>query len=58
MESVRARQHEYNNRMMAISAAVMTTGTLDEAKAKITELTGQISLSPSDRELLKCDSKL
>ena len=58
VESVRARQHEYNNRMMAISAAVMTTGTLDEAKAKITELTGQISLSPSDRELLKCDSKL
>lgn len=53
VESVRARQHEYNNRMMAISAAVMTTGTLDEAKAKITELTGQISLSPSDRELLK-----
>ena len=58
VESVRAQQHEYNNRMMAISAAVMTTGTLDEAKAKITELTGQISLSPSDRELLKCDSKL
>ena len=50
--------HKYNNRMMAISAAVMTTGTLDEAKAKITELTGQISLNPSDRELLKCDSKV
>ena len=44
--------------MMAISAAVMTTGTLDEAKAKITELTGQINLNPSDRELLKCDSKV
>ena len=58
VESVRAQQHEYNNRMMAISAAVMTTGTLDEAKAKITELTGQISLNPSDRELLKCDSKV
>ena len=33
VESVRSRQHEYNNRMMAISAAVMTTGTLDEAKS-------------------------
>lgn len=58
VESVRARQHEYNNRMMAISAAVMTSETLNEAKSKIAELTGQISLNPSDRELLKCDSKV
>lgn len=58
VESVRARQHEYNNRMMAISAAMVTSETLDEAKIKVTELVGQVSLEATDRELLKCDSKV
>ena len=58
VESVRARQHEYNNRMMAISAAMMTSETLEEAKIKVAELAGQVSLEATDRELLKCDSKV
>lgn len=58
VESVRARQHEYNNRMMAVSAAMVTSETLDEAKIKVTELVGQVSLEATDRELLKCDSKV
>lgn len=58
VESVRARQHEYNNRLMAISAVMLTAETLEEAKGKVAELAGQISLEPNDRELLKCDSKV
>lgn len=58
VESVRARQHEYNNRLMAISAAMLTAETLEEAKGKVAELAGQVSLEPNDRELLKCDSKV
>lgn len=58
VESVRARQHEYNNRMMAISAAMVTSETLEEAKIKVAELVGQVSLEATDRELLKCDSKV
>ena len=49
VESVRARQHEYNNRMMAISAAMVTSETLDEAKIKVAELAGQVSLEATDR---------
>lgn len=58
VESVRARQHEYNNRMMAISAAMVTSETLEEAQRKVAELAGQVSLETTDRELLKCDSKV
>ena len=58
VESVRARQHEYNNRMMAISAAMVTSKTLEEAQRKVAELAGQVSLEATDRELLKCDSKV
>jgi len=58
VESVRARQHEYNNRMMAISAAMVTSETLEEAQRKVAELVGQVSLEATDRELLKCDSKV
>lgn len=58
VESVRARQHEYNNRMMAISAAMVTSETLEEAKSKVAELAGQVSLEVTDRELLRCDSKV
>ena len=58
VESVRARQHEYNNRMMAISAAMVTSETLEEAQRKVAELAGQVSLATTDRELLKCDSKV
>ena len=58
VESVRARQHEYNNRLMAISAAMTTSETLEEAQRKVAELAGKISLEATDRELLKCDSKV
>ena len=58
VESVRARQHEFNNQMMAVSAAVNTADTLDEARKAVAGLTGQAGLDVTDRELLKCDSKV
>ena len=58
VESVRARQHEFNNRMMAVSAAVSTADSLEDAQRAVAALTGGIALNRVDRELLKCDSKV
>mgnify|MGYP001026331575 FL=1 len=58
VESVRARQHEFNNQMMAVSAAVNTADTLNEARKAVASLTGRAGLDVTDRELLKCDSKV
>lgn len=58
VESVRARQHEFNNRMMAVSAAVNTADTLEEVRSSVAGLIGQIGLDVTERELLKCDSKV
>ena len=58
VESVRARQHEFNNQMMAVSAAVNTADTLNEARKAVASLTGRAGLDVADRELLKCDSKV
>lgn len=55
---VRARQHEFNNRMMAIEAAVASADTLDEARKEVAALTGSVGISLNDRELLSCDSKM
>ena len=56
ISQVRARQHEFNNRMMAIEAA--SADTLEEARKEVTALTGSIGISLNDRELLSCDSKM
>lgn len=58
ISQVRARQHEYNNRIMAIEAAVASADTLEEARKEVAALTGSIGISPNDRELLSCDSKI
>ena len=57
ISQVRARQHEFNNRMMAIEAAVTSADT-EEARKEVTALTGSIGISLNDRELLSCDSKM
>jgi len=54
ISQVRARQHEFNNRMMAIEAAVASADTLEEARKEVADLTGSLN----DRELLSCDSKM
>ncbi|MGI5888472.1 MAG: sensor histidine kinase [Oscillospiraceae bacterium] len=58
ISQVRARQHEYQNRMMAIEAAVSSADTLEEARREVADLTGNIGISLNDRELLSCDSRM
>ena len=58
ISQVRARQHEFNNRMMAIEAAVASADTLEEARKEVSALTGSIGIGLNDRELLSCDSKI
>lgn len=58
VESVRARQHEFNNQMLAVAAAVNMAGTLDEARGTVADLVGQAGAGATDRQLLKCDSKV
>ena len=58
ISQVRARQHEFNNRIMAIESAVSSAATLEEAKESVAALADGISLSSRDRDLLACDSKI
>lgn len=58
IEQVRARQHDYNNQMMAVAAAVSTAGNLQEAQEAVSSLLRHIRLEAADRELLRCDSKV
>lgn len=44
--------------MLAVSAAVDMAATLDEAKTTVAGLVGQVGLDATDRELLRCDSKV
>ncbi len=58
VESVRARQHAYRNQMMAVSAAVSTADSLEAARSAVSALAGEAVLDETDRQLLRCDSKL
>lgn len=58
ISQVRARQHEFQNRMLAIEAAVASADTLIEAQKEVAALTGGIAINANDRELLSCDSKI
>lgn len=58
ISQVRARQHEFNNRIFSIEAAVNSAATLEEARKHVAVLTKGVSLCPNDRDLLVCDSKI
>ena len=58
VEQVRSRQHEFNNHMMAISAALATATDLQGARDAVAAQIGHTKLDAMDRELLKCDSKV
>ena len=58
ISQVRARQHEFHNRMLAMEAAVASADTLEDARRQVAALSEGIALSPNDRELLSCDSKI
>jgi sensor histidine kinase regulating citrate/malate metabolism len=55
---VRARQHEFSNRLLAISAAAQTASGLEEAQSEIARLTQGPQLDISEKSLLACDSKI
>ena len=55
---VRARQHEYNNRLLAISSAVCTADNLEQAREQINQLIHGVQMSEIDHEILSCDSRL
>ena len=58
IEQVRARQHDFNNQMMAVAAAVSAAHDLQEAQEAVTSLLQHVRLDGADKELLKCDSKV
>lgn len=58
IEQVRARQHDFNNQMMAVSAAISAANDLQEAQESVSSLLQNVRLDGADRELLKCDSKV
>lgn len=58
ISQVRARQHEFNNRMMAMEAAVSSAQSLSEAQKSVATLTQGLTLCPTDSALLACDSKI
>jgi len=55
---VRARQHQFNNRLLAISAAAQTASNLEEAKTEISKLSNGLNLELSEQSLLNCDGKI
>ena len=58
IEQVRARQHDFNNQMMAVAAAVATAHDLQQAQQAVTSLLQHVKLDGADKELLKFDSKV
>ena len=58
IEQVRARQHDFNNQMMAVAAAVSAAQDLQDAQEAVTSLLQNVRLDGADKELLKCDSKV
>lgn len=58
ISQVRARQHEFNNKICAIEAAVNSADTLEDAKANLSLLTRKEYIQPNDYDLLSCDSKI
>ncbi len=58
ISQVRARQHEFNNIICAIDAAVNSADTLEDAKASLSLLTRKEYILPGDYDLLSCDSKM
>lgn len=55
---VRARQHEFHNRIFAIQGAVYCAESLEEAIQSVMVLTEGIAIQANDHELLTCDSKI
>lgn len=55
---VRARQHEFSNKMLAISSILQTATNLEEAKEEMEQYIENVKLGPSQQELLNMDHKV
>ncbi|MFJ7730802.1 GHKL domain-containing protein [Lysinibacillus sp. NPDC097231] len=55
---VRARQHEFSNKMLAITSILETADTLEEARHDITRYTGNVKLQSHQQQLLTMDHKI
>ncbi len=58
ISQVRSRQHEFNNRLLAISTAVATASSLKQAKQEIMDLSRGLQFSITESSLLSCHSKI
>ncbi|SDS05814.1 GHKL domain-containing protein [Paenibacillaceae bacterium GAS479] len=58
VSEVRARQHEFHNKLLAIHSIVETSLTLPEARSQITAYTKDIMMQIDVREILQIDSKV
>ena len=58
MSEVRARQHEFNNKLLAIYSILETAETLDDAKLKVGTYSKDVLMDDSIKELFICDNKV
>jgi len=55
---VRSRQHEFANKMLAITSIVETAKTLEEARVSIAAFTDNVRLQPHQEQLLTMEHKI
>lgn len=55
---IKARQHEHNNRLLSISAALSTADNIEQAKAEMEKILQREKADAGDLEIIKCDSKI
>ncbi|NMO95769.1 sensor histidine kinase [Paenibacillus lemnae] len=58
VSEVRARQHEFHNKLLAIHSIVETAPNLPEARAQISAYTDNVIMQSEIREVLQLDSKV
>lgn len=58
VSEVRARQHEFHNKLLAIHSIVETAPTLSEARTQIGTYTKDVMMQNEVREILQLDSKV
>lgn len=55
---VRARQHEFANKMLAVTSILEMADTLEDARLRISEFTHDVRLQPHQEQLLTMDHKI
>lgn len=55
---VRARQHEFSNKLLAMTSILETAESLQEARYQIAKYTENVKLQPNQQQLLMMDQKI